>query len=186
MDLKPVIQSEVSQNEKNKYCILIHIWGRQRIRWLDASLTQWTWGGVNSRSWWWTGRPGMLQSMGSQRVGHDWDWTDWIHIYGIWKNGTDEAICRAGTETQTQRPDLWTAGEGEGGRNWEQQWNMYISVCQTDSYREAAVPAGSSACCPVTAKKGGVGDGRVSRRGHVYAYGWFRNQHNAVKQSSCN
>ena len=27
---------------------------------------------VNSRSWWWTGRPGMLQSMGSQRVGHDW------------------------------------------------------------------------------------------------------------------
>ena len=39
------------------------------------------------------------------------------HIYGIWKNGTDEAICRAGTETQTQRPDLWTAGEGEGGRN---------------------------------------------------------------------
>ena len=38
-----------------------------------ASLTQWTWVWVNSRSWWWTGRPGVLQSMGSQRVGHDWD-----------------------------------------------------------------------------------------------------------------
>ena len=37
-----------------------------------VSLTQWTWVGVNSGSWWWTGRPGMLQSMGSQRVGHDW------------------------------------------------------------------------------------------------------------------
>ena len=37
-----------------------------------ASLTQWTWVWVNSRSWWWTGRPGMLRSMGSQRVGHDW------------------------------------------------------------------------------------------------------------------
>ena len=37
-----------------------------------ASLTQWTWVWVNSRSWWWTGRPGMLQSMGSQRVGHNW------------------------------------------------------------------------------------------------------------------
>ena len=36
------------------------------------SLTRWTWVWVNSRSWWWTGRPGMLQSMGSQRVGHDW------------------------------------------------------------------------------------------------------------------
>ena len=37
-----------------------------------ASLTQWTWVWVNSGSWWWTGRPDMLQSMGSQRVGHDW------------------------------------------------------------------------------------------------------------------
>ena len=45
-----------------------------------ASLTQWTWVWVNSRSWWWTGRPGMLQSMGSQRVRHDWatelNWTE--------------------------------------------------------------------------------------------------------------
>ena len=37
-----------------------------------ASLTPWTWVWVNSRSWWWTGRPGVLQSMGSQGVGHDW------------------------------------------------------------------------------------------------------------------
>ena len=37
-----------------------------------ASLTQWTWVWASSRSWWWTGKPGMLQSMGSQRVRHDW------------------------------------------------------------------------------------------------------------------
>ena len=37
-----------------------------------ASQTQWTWVWVNSGSWWWTRRPGVLQSMGSQRVGHDW------------------------------------------------------------------------------------------------------------------
>ena len=37
-----------------------------------ASPTQWTWVWVNSRSWWWTGRPGVLQSMGSQRVKHEW------------------------------------------------------------------------------------------------------------------
>ena len=37
-----------------------------------ASPTQWTWVWVNSRSWWWAGRPGVLQSMGSQRVRHDW------------------------------------------------------------------------------------------------------------------
>ena len=35
-------------------------------------MTRWTWVWVNSRSWWWTGRPGVLQFMGSQRVGHDW------------------------------------------------------------------------------------------------------------------
>ena len=37
-----------------------------------ASLTQCTWVWVNSRSWWWIGRPGILRFMGSQRVGHDW------------------------------------------------------------------------------------------------------------------
>ena len=46
-----------------------------------ASPTQWTWVWVNSRSWWWTGRPGVLKSMGSQRVGHDWatelNWTEY-------------------------------------------------------------------------------------------------------------
>ena len=45
-----------------------------------ASPTQWTWVWVNSGSWWWTGRPGVLQSMGSQRVGKDWatelNWTN--------------------------------------------------------------------------------------------------------------
>ena len=37
-----------------------------------ASLTQWTWVWASSWSWWWTGKPGMLQSMGSQRVRHNW------------------------------------------------------------------------------------------------------------------
>ena len=37
-----------------------------------ASPTQWTWVWVDSGSWWWTGRPGMMWFMGSQRVRHDW------------------------------------------------------------------------------------------------------------------
>ena len=37
-----------------------------------ASPTQLTWVWVDSGSWWWTGKPGLLQSMGLQRVGHDW------------------------------------------------------------------------------------------------------------------
>ena len=50
-----------------------------------ASLTQWTWVWVSSRSWWWTGKPGMLQFLGSQRVGHDWvtelNWTE-LNLHG--------------------------------------------------------------------------------------------------------
>ena len=45
---------------------------RQKMRWLDGITTRWTWVWVNSGSWWWAGRPGVLRSMGSQRVGHDW------------------------------------------------------------------------------------------------------------------
>ena len=45
-----------------------------------ASLTQWTWVWVDSRSWWWTGRPGVLRFMESQRVRHNWatelNWTE--------------------------------------------------------------------------------------------------------------
>ena len=46
---------------------------------LMASLMQWTWVWASSRNWWWTGRPGMLQSMGSQRGRHDWatELTNW-------------------------------------------------------------------------------------------------------------
>ena len=48
---------------------------------LMASMTRWAWVWVNSRSLWWTGRPGVLQFMGSQRVRHDWatelNWTEW-------------------------------------------------------------------------------------------------------------
>jgi len=52
-----------------------------------ASLTRWTWVWVNSGRWCWTGRPGVLRFMGSQRVGHDWatelNWTlviDWFRL----------------------------------------------------------------------------------------------------------
>ena len=53
-----------------------------------SSPTQWTWNWVSSGSWWWAGKPGMLQSMGLQRVGHDWEaglnWTELI-LVSCWK-----------------------------------------------------------------------------------------------------
>ena len=45
--------------------------GWQRVRWLDASPSQWTWIWANSKRQWRVGEPGLLSSMGSQRVRHD-------------------------------------------------------------------------------------------------------------------
>ena len=56
-----------------------------------ASLMWWTWVWVGSGSWWWTGKPGVLQSVGLQRVGHDWatqlHWWTWL--------GDSYSGCRA-------------------------------------------------------------------------------------------
>ena len=50
-----------------------------------ASLTRWAWVWVNSGRWWWTGRPGVLRFIGSQRVGHNWatelNWTEYSIVY---------------------------------------------------------------------------------------------------------
>ena len=58
-----------------------------------TSLNWWTWVWVNSGSWWWTVRPGMLRFMGLQRVGHDWvtelNWTLWKLKGTRWFNPTD-------------------------------------------------------------------------------------------------
>ena len=54
-----------------------------------VSPTQWSWVWVSSRSWWWAGRPGVLQSMGSRRVGHDWvTEVNWIE-----SNRFDRGVC---------------------------------------------------------------------------------------------
>ena len=59
--------------------------GWQSMRWLMPSPSQWIWVWVNSRSWWWTGRPGVLRLMGLQRVRHDWatelNWTEWSSAF---------------------------------------------------------------------------------------------------------
>ena len=57
--------------------------------WVDwmVSLTRWTWVWVDSGSWWWTGRPGVLRLIGLQRVGHDWvtklNWTELSSLSGF-------------------------------------------------------------------------------------------------------
>ena len=67
--------------------------GRQRWDCWMASLTPWTWVWASSGNWWWTGKPGMLQSnMGSQKSDTtDWlNWTEnWVlFLYPLWQSQT--------------------------------------------------------------------------------------------------
>ena len=87
-------------------------------------LTQWTWVWASSRSWRWTGKPGVLQSMGSPRVGHDWATdltgtqvynqtiinTNWLSKIGY---------CHISYKFWKIDPDIWFLIEGW---NWLIQW----------------------------------------------------------------
>ena len=99
-----------------------------------ASLTRWTWVCVNSRSWWWTGRPGVLQSTGLQRVGHDW--ATWAELNLPWTARSNQSIPSKGNQswifirrTDAEAPILWppdvknwlTGKDPDAGKDWRQE-----------------------------------------------------------------
>ena len=76
-------------------------WGKGDNRGWDgwmASLTRWTWVWVNSGRWWWTGRPGVLWFMVSQRVGHDWatklNWTEHTILYNNYTSSFKKGLIK--------------------------------------------------------------------------------------------
>ena len=96
--------------------------GRQRMRWLDGITDSEGWVWVNSGSGWWTGRPGMLQSRGLQRVGYDWvtelNWTDiWllkkilIWLHWILVMAREIFSC-----------DMWTQLQHMGSSSMTREW----------------------------------------------------------------
>ena len=100
-----------------------------------ASPTWCTWVWVNSGSWWWTGRPGVLQFMGLQRVGHEWaielNWTDGY----MPRNGIAGSYGSSNTFYQVISAGVFTAVSASAGLSHPhsfppdssvlESWNLY-------------------------------------------------------------
>ena len=95
--------------------------GRGWDDWM-ASPTQWTWVWVDSRSCWWTGRPGVLRFMELQRVGHNWatelNWDTWVHHGYLWSRYqyyTAGLILEREPSIPMLRNDTWEWKVGKEG-----------------------------------------------------------------------
>ena len=103
-----------------------------------ASPAQWAWVWVNSGSWWWTGRPGMLWFMGSQRVGHDWvTELNWNVV--SWGN-------RSETILETSRMRLHSWGQHRS-RKWE-YISLFPRCCVMFSFYPDTIPVKRSGESP--------------------------------------
>ena len=95
-----------------------------------ASPTQWTWVWVRSGSWWWTGKP--LQSMGSQRVGHDWatelNWAYPFSSRSSWPRNSTGVSCigRRILSYQESPPPDSAPNRYTPGNNWTES-NVWVS-----------------------------------------------------------
>ena len=70
----------------------------------------------------------IIQSEVSQKEKHQYSIL--THIYGIYKDGNDDPVCKTAKETQMYRADFWTQGEGEVGMIWENGIETCILSCK--------------------------------------------------------
>ena len=118
MSLESVIQSELSQKEKNKYHILMHRYMESRKRVL-----------INLLAW-------RIAGTGAWRAAVCGVTPRWTRL--MWLSSSSKPVCRAGREMQTCRTDLWTQRGKDGGDALTgQHWHIHTPECDTASRWEA-------------------------------------------------
>ena len=152
------------------------IWGEGDDRGWDgwmASPTRWTWVWASYGNWWWTGRPGVLQSMGSQRVRHDWatelNWTEvlkcFLKIKPLTAWGPPMALAVSLPSTGEKNPrSPWRLAEElplgrilkDGGGHWGLGWRAKAVLFRFPEPPTASCFAVCSWFIPVMGR-GGVG-----------------------------
>ena len=102
-------------------------------RWM-ASLTCYTWVWVSSGSWWWTGRPGMLQFMRSQRIRHDLASEQQQCYISLWGNSSSKHT-HTHTHTHMHRSDLFWSCDINKRANYSgpEQYQSSKEACQVCS-----------------------------------------------------
>ena len=99
-----------------------------------ASPMQWTWTWANSRRWWGTGRPGVLQFMGLQRVGHNWATEQqqqqfhlWVYTQKNWKQSLKEICTCIFTAALFTIAKAWKPTKNPSRDEWiSNMWYVYI------------------------------------------------------------
>ena len=113
-----------------------------------ASLTRWTWVWVNSGSWWWTGRSGVLRFTGSQRVRHNWatelNWTEcWSWSSNTLATGFKEWII--GKDPDAGKD--WGQEEKRAAKNEMVRWHHQLNGHEFEQVPEDGEGQGSLVCC---------------------------------------
>ena len=136
MNLEPIIQSKVSQKEKEKYCILMDKYCRRKWQTIQNSC----WRIPTDREAWKATALGVANSQ---------IWLKWLsmqacmhamHKYGISEDGI--MILHAGQQRRhrhKEKKNVDPVGEGEGGMTWENNIETYITICKIDSQLDCGV-----------------------------------------------
>ena len=135
----------------------------QKDGWM-ASPTQWTWVWVNSGSCWWTGRPGVLQTMGSQRVRHDWVTELGTKKFTIWMETQKMLNSQRNLDKEKQ--------------SWRNQPSWLQTRLQSHSHQDRTARAQKQKHRPM--EPDGKPRGKLT---HLWApYLWWRRQEHTMKK----